>query len=289
MRKLDLAVDADGCPLDQGVRSCLVGLAQRGARLIADNSGSAVRIDRHGKATVVVELDRNVIPSLDAAGWLTKIECGIYVLAPSGRAIVRAMKAGPSPSSGISGNCDPLPIIVAAPPVDPQSPLAWARQHRNRHGHPYLSQEAFDAGERLREDFHRSGLMPRTTFDWDAISRSKDEQRGAHGFSGTSSSAASAAAQRVRAAIAAIPPEMAGLVYDVCCFEHGIEETGRRHGMPQRSGHFMLSIALNALARHYGLLPPPDVAYEHCATRPRHWGVPDYKPSMNGGAGSSGS
>jgi Domain of unknown function (DUF6456) len=70
-------------------------------------------------------------------------------------------------------------------------------------------------------------------------------------------------------------------VYDVCCFEHGVEETGRRLGMPQRSGHFMLSIALNGLARHYGILRVPDAGIERRPAHPRHWGLPGYKPSID--------
>lgn len=280
MRQLKLALDGDGCPLDQNARSCLRGLAQRGARLTTDSTGSTVRAERQGKSTAVLNFDFDLIPALHAAGWLTPIDIGVFILAPAGRAIVRALKAGPAPSCGIDDHFSALPQNAADLRVDPQSPLAWARQHRNRQGQPYLSQEAFNAGERLRADFHRSGQMPRTTFDWDAISRSKDEQRGAHARSAPISAAASAADERVRRAIAAVPPEMAGLVYDVCCFELGIEETGRRHGMPLRSGHFMLSIALNALARHYGLLPSPHTEPDRRPSRPRHWGTSDYKPSM---------
>ena len=279
MRELEIPVNADdGCPVDDNVRACLRGMAQRGARLITDGPGATPRIERDGREPMGLALDLALVEALDARSWLTRIDVCVFILAPAGRAIVRAIKAAPAPQSGIGGVASALPGRTTA---DPQSPLAWARQHRNRHGDPYLSQEAYDAGERLRADFHRSGLMPRTTFDWDAISRSKDELRGVHAHKGRSGGGAGAAAERVRKAIAAVPPEMAGLVYDVCCFEHGVEETGRRHGMPQRSGHFMLSIALNALARHYGILPAPDNSQAARHMRPRHWGMPGYKPSID--------
>ena len=287
MQQVNLMIDDEGCPLDPNARARLRGLAQRGARLTAEGSGNIVRAERKGKMTIIAWLDRSVITALDAAGWLTEIEAGTFILAPKGRAIARIMKAAPAPSASIAGSNVPVPELPTGPIADRESPLAWARQHRNREGKPYLSQEAFDAGERLRQDFHQSGLMPRTTFDWDAISRSKDEQRGAHGLSGTISNGASSAAERVRKAIAALPPELAGLVYDVCCFELGVEETGRRHGMPQRAGHYMLSIALNALARHYGLLPRPSGSFDP-ARRARHWGAPGYKPAMDGNPGSMG-
>lgn len=286
MPGLALMLDDDGCPTDQSARTCLRALAQRGARLVAAAHGAAVRAERKGQATEVAWLAANMVAALDAAGWLTEIDPGVFILAPSGRAIVRALKASPAPSAGMGGVPPPLAIAHPAPAAR-DSPLAWARQHRNKDGNPYLSQEAYTAGERLREDFHRAGMMPRTTLDWDAIPRSKDEQSGARAGLRTTSDSTSAAAERVRKAVASVPPEFAGLLYDVCCFGHGVEETGRRHGMPQRSGHFILAIALNALARHYGLLPQPDATWSY-PSRARHWGTPDYKPVISDDVGAPG-
>ena len=157
MRQLKLALDGDGCPLDQNARSCLRGLAQRGARLTTGSTGSTVHAQRQGKSTAVLKFDFDLIPALDAAGWLTPIDIGVFILAPAGRAIVRALKPGPAPSCGIDDNFTALPQNAADLRVDPQSPLAWARQHRNRQGQPYLSQEAFNVGGKITRRFSSLG------------------------------------------------------------------------------------------------------------------------------------
>src|SRR3954451_5502573 len=53
-----------------------------------------------------------------------------------------------------------------------ESPLAWLGRRRGRDGEALLSKDALLAGEKLRRDFTRGQMMPRTTANWDAVASS---------------------------------------------------------------------------------------------------------------------
>jgi hypothetical protein len=91
------------------------------------------------------------------------------------------------------------------------------------------------------------------------------------------SDAAVAARQRLNAALDAVGPELAGTLLDVCCFEVGLEATGRAAGWPRGAVRVVLDLALTRLARHYGLIAPEPPA----AGRIRHWGDADYRPTID--------
>jgi hypothetical protein len=104
------------------------------------------------------------------------------------------------------------------------------------------------AGERLRADFTRAHLMPRTTSNWESPIASG--RRGAGAEAGTEAMVASR--QHVHHALEAVGPEFAGLLVDVCCFLKGLEDIERERLWPARSGKVVLQLALDRLARHYG-------------------------------------
>jgi Domain of unknown function (DUF6456) len=283
MLPVTVICDADGCPSEVPIRAALKALSQRGAKLVVDDEVATVSRLRDGISFALATLNLAQAQSLWTAGWLTEIEARAFILAPDGRAIVRRMKAGPSPADAGAGTTLPVSIPSTGPrPSDATrgtGPLAWLRARRDKDGQPYLAAEALAAGERLRADCDRANMRPRITVDYEAVPRSRDESRGSVGSARDVSDGTAAAAERVRRALAAVPAEVAGVLMDVCCFEMGLQEAERRRDIPQRSAHFALKIALNQLARHYGLLSPSQGAWSAPA-RTRSWGTDDFRPTI---------
>jgi hypothetical protein len=131
---------------------------------------------------------------------------------------------------------------------DAESPLAWLARRRGRDGRPLIEAHQFQAGERLRADFTRANLMPRTTSNWESPISSDSRGDRAGGFTETMI----ASRQRVRQALDAVGPEFSGLLMDVCCFLKGLEGIERERAWPIRSAKIVLQLALDRLARHYG-------------------------------------
>lgn len=154
-----------------------------------------------------------------------------------------------------------------------ESPLAQLVRRRTKDGRPFLTDEEFRAGERLRADYTRGRIMPRLGANWVA-SVSCGRRAGAGGMSELTD-AALAARQRVESAVTAVGPELSGVLVDVCCFLKGLERVESERGWPVRSAKIVLKTALAALSRHY--CPPGKPA------RPRalHWGAEDYRPSIS--------
>jgi hypothetical protein len=158
-----------------------------------------------------------------------------------------------------------------------ESPLAWLARRRGSDGKPMIDAAQFQAGERLRADFTRAGLTPRVTSNWVApIAQGKR----ANGASvGSFSDTVLAAKERVNATLENVGPEFAGVLLDVCCFLKGLEVVERERGWPQRTAKIVLGLALDRLARHYGI--QSEIRGPHRAAT-RHWRAPDARPSMNG-------
>jgi len=135
---------------------------------------------------------------------------------------------------------------------DSESPLAWLARRRGRDGQALIAPHQLQAGERLRADFTRAQMMPRTTADWSSPISS--ERRAAPGGAAAVTDGMIAARQRVNAALEAVGPEFSGLLIDLCCFLKGLEDLERARGWPARSGKVVLQLALDRLARHYGYM-----------------------------------
>jgi hypothetical protein len=134
-----------------------------------------------------------------------------------------------------------------------ESPLAWLARRRGRDGRVMIEPHQLQAGERLRAEFTRAHLMPRTTSNWSNPVPSNRRSRG-HQASFLPDSVI-AARQRVRHALHAVGPEFSGLLVDVCCFLKRLEVAERERGWPARSAKIVLQLALERLARHYGYAP----------------------------------
>ncbi len=140
--------------------------------------------------------------------------------------------------------------LAAVTVNDGESPLAWLARRKGRDGQPLITPAQFVAGERLRADFTRASLSPRVTSAWEApVSRGS----GARGGVGEATDAMVAARQRFQLALKACGPEFSGLLTDVCCFLRRLEEVEAARGWPARSAKVVLQLALDRLARHYGL------------------------------------
>jgi hypothetical protein len=162
---------------------------------------------------------------------------------------------------------------------DSESPLAWLRRRRDKDGEPMISQAQFDAGERLRADFHFAQMTPRITVNWSAAFAPSASRRCAPGAGADMQDHVVAAAERVRRALAAVGPELSGVLIDVCCHLKGLEQAEREAGWPMRTARVVLLLALTGLARHYGIEREASAVRSGCAIR--HWGAEGYRPSLD--------
>ncbi len=160
-----------------------------------------------------------------------------------------------------------------------ESPIAWLFNRRDGDGNPLISEAQFNAGERLRADFWFAEMSPNVTQSWNPAATTGRGRRSAPGTGVDIADNVIAAGERVRRALAAVGPELSGVLIDVCCHLRGLEDAERRAGWPQRSGKIVLGMALAALARHYGFAPPTDAAPR--SARVRHWATADYRPVID--------
>ncbi len=270
-------------PYSRDVLRLLMKLAEKGAFLTVSRQGEGRVFSAGGgmkphnvSAEALCALMRN---ELLAPGS----EPGQWVISPAGRAALRRSLARNEPFreqheeravKPINPRGDgPIAIVNEA-----ESPLAWLRRRTDRAGKPLIDDAQFRAGERLRADFTRAGMEPRLTANWDAVASSRRERRGSAARSSIRDSALEAR-QRLHAALDAVGPDFAGVLLDVCCFLKGLEDAERENGWPQRSGKIVLRLALNALARHYGLLNAPS-RLGGSRRSVFHWGSSDYRPAI---------
>lgn len=155
-----------------------------------------------------------------------------------------------------------------------ESPLAQLARRKAKNGRPFLNEDEWRAGERLRSDYTRGQIMPRMGANWIA-SVASSRRDGENGLADLTD-AALASRQRVNRAIEAIGPELAGVLIDVCCFLKGLEQVEMERVWPARSAKVVLKTALGALHRHYD----PEVGHRAAANRMLHWGTSDYRPKI---------
>jgi hypothetical protein len=131
-----------------------------------------------------------------------------------------------------------------------ESPLAWLARRKDKMGQPLISEQEFAAGERLRRDFTLAQMSPRITTNWSGLLTGGGGGRVSPTDVLDVREAVIEAEARVRSALAAAGPDLAGILIDVCCLLRGLEVSEKSGGWPQRSGKVVLQIALRQLARH---------------------------------------
>lgn len=159
-----------------------------------------------------------------------------------------------------------------------ESPLAWLARRRNKNGEPFINVAQLAAGERLRADFTRAGLTPRVTANWIAPVAQGKRSGGENAAAFTDFVLAAKA--RLAHALDAVGPEFAGLLLDVCCFLKGLETVERERRWPPRAARIVISLALDRLARHYGIVAE---ARGPSHVRTRAWQAEGARPTMDGG------
>ena len=254
----------------QEYRRVLRRLAMTGARVVQDDRGEfALFGPKNDFAKPVLRLPGNVCAALIADGLLSPMRglSGCYGVSAEGLSFLKRAEAIDAPfeaqhrmagtryvSEG-SGQGQVYTVNLA------ESPLTWLAGRKGADGAPFLLPAQLEAGERLREDFTRAGLMARVTVDWNApLGGGGASDRGL-----TMSEVALAARQRVRAALIAVGAEFEDVLLLLCCHLKGLEEVERMLGWPPRTGKIVLRMALERLARHYGIIRAP------AGPLSRHW------------------
>ena len=115
-------------------------------------------------------------------------------------------------------------------------------------------------------------IMPRLGANWVAAVASG--RRGCGNGVVELTDAALAARLRVEKAIAAVGPELSGVLLDICCYLKGLERVEAERGWPARSAKIVLKSGLGALSRHY------DPKAASTARHILHWGAEDFRPRL---------
>ena len=260
-------------------------LARRGAYVLhpAETNGSVcILVDGPGGAVDAGEVATGAIEAALARAWLVSTDGGARIeMTASGRSALRRAINLQQASGARAGKLNPPDLQTSREPAinDAESPLSWLRARLDKNGQPLITAEQYDAGERLRADLWRARMTPRVTASWSGIAQASNGRSGAPGAGLDMADSIVAAMQRVERAFKAVGTEHIDVLFDTCGHLKGLEQIERDAKLPPRSGKRFLQNALTALARHYGLLPNVDVEAK-IRQRLRHWGSPDYRPSI---------
>ncbi len=190
--------------------------------------------------------------------------CGVYCsLTHKGKIWLRRKL-----SNGGTGNHIRAPEASPASNANTESPLAWLRSRKDRAGHSYISQEQFDAGERMRADFTYAQLWGTVKSNW------RGEKSPASGICiDDVTDSVYDARQRLQKALSAVGPELSGVLLDICCFLKPLKQVEREHNWPQRTAKVVLGLGLDRLSKHYGY--KQDCAAGMETTRLQSWHAPN--------------
>lgn len=221
-------------------RNALFAVA--GGRLAVARSAAAAPASR-------VTLAADLAQAFLARDWIASDGPGRFVLAEAGRALLAGEESGFAARHRLMTTrtvADETGAPRALSVNAGESPLARLA-FRN-----LVDPVQFAAGERLRRDFTLAQMTPRMGVDLGRVAVS-----GGKGGHEPVSDTALAAKQRFTRAMAAVGPELADLLFDVCCHLISLELAETRRSWNRRSGRVVLTIALDRLADHYGMRVKP--------------------------------
>lgn len=226
-----------------------------------------------------VALPAAALDALHERGLISRAGGQATILARGRRLLDAARSSADSRNLGGKDDRARMSSNATVPMVnDDESPLAQIARYRTRDGLPFLTDLERRAGEKLRADYTRAQIMPRLGANWEAAVTSGRRASGPGGAAEISDGAL-AARMRVEKALAAVGPELSGVLVDICCFLKGLSVVEIERGWPVRSAKVVLKTALGSLGRHYEPAP---------ARRPGailKWGAADHRPTIGGSGG----
>ncbi|MBA8876710.1 DUF6456 domain-containing protein [Phyllobacterium myrsinacearum] len=257
-----------------GLRRLLCFLLKSQAAAAAAGNGKMMLESRGGGA---ISVERSALEHALRQG-LAASNASRVVITDTGRAFLRRADSGADIYAAQHRSEAVIVVDDKNGPArvrrnDGESPLGLLHKRRDSSGRPLISEAAFKAGERLRNDYTLGNLMPALGVNWSAAGTGASHRSGNGVLEITD--AALAARHRVERALEAVGPELSGVLVDVCCFLKGLEIVERERQWPVRSAKLILKTALAALDRHYC---PPSPSRQN--PRIIHWGADDYRPSI---------
>ena len=222
-------------------------LGRPGAWLSAEGGTYRVRVDADRRRRSPLALDEAAFVRLARVPGLAVRAEGGWRLAREARRAGedRAGRPGVIPGERAVVDADGRTNMRAANLGE--SPLTWLARRRDGRGRPWLSPVEAAAGEKLRDDFSRAGVLGRLTMSWDAGPRT----RGGRGPGSDPLESGRGARARVAAALDAVGPELRGVLEQVCLRETSLALAERELALPKRAGKTVLKLALQRLAAHY--------------------------------------
>ncbi|HWD12958.1 DUF6456 domain-containing protein [Pseudochrobactrum sp. sp1633] len=242
----------------------------------SDSENDHIFLTSEAGGTIAV--DGQIMPKLLRAGYILP-EAGKVKISASGRQLLQALKNTDVPEQPLH-NIEQRPASEDTQPQlvmvnSAESSLAMLYRINKQTGRRFLTDEEFQAGERLRADFTRGNMLPRITANWEANVAKRF--RGERGAAAELSDHALDCRDRVEKALKAVGPELSGVLLDICCFLKGLELVERERSWPARSAKMLLKAALSILHRHYTGGRKPD---KDSAPNRLYWGAPDYRPPL---------
>lgn len=113
----------------------------------------------------------------------------------------------------------------------------------------WITAAEYEAGEKLRRDYTIGQLTPRQGVDYAA-------PVGSRSYRADMAETVLAARQRFNAAMKAAGPGLGDILFDVCCYLKGLEESEKARSWPRGSARVVLRLGLERLAVHYGFGAP---------------------------------